>query len=233
MVKLQRLEADWNCPVVVAATGPSLTPEVASVVRRARWPQEKCRVVAVNDAYRLLPYADALYACDEKWWRLHIGAVRKSFHGALWTSHGAERDDSNNKSEMDWPDMNFVAGRHGDMFSTDPRRIVYGSNSGFQAINLAILKGATKVVLVGFDMGGRGHFFGDHPEGLHNRTNYYAFLPEFRNAARSCPVPVINATPGSVLDCFPKMALEDALADDSLLRHRPVDHGAAGAGCAG
>jgi hypothetical protein len=33
----------------------------------------KTRVIAVNDAYRLAPFADVLYACDEKWWKWHQG----------------------------------------------------------------------------------------------------------------------------------------------------------------
>jgi len=215
-VQLQRISADWDCPVVVAATGPSLTPDVAAKVRRARWPDAKCRVIAVNDAYRLLPYADVLYACDEKWWRLHIESVRELFHGELWSSHEGPPGTTNDKTGMADLGVRFVSGRHSDSFSSDPARIHYGSNSGFQALNFALLKGAKRVILVGFDMRGRGHFFGDHPEPLHNRSNYDAFLPEFRQAAKRCTVPILNATPGSALDCFPMVTLEDALADDRV-----------------
>jgi hypothetical protein len=232
-VHLQTLKPDWNCPVVVAATGPSLTPDVASVIRRARWPQEKCRVVAVNDAYRLLPYADVLYACDAAWWKLHIDAVRKTFHGEQWTSCDSERGESNSKDTMaDWG-VRFISGKHADTFSTDPAAIHYGSNSGFQAVNFAILKGATKIILVGFDMRGRGHFFGDHPEPLHNRNDYEAFLVPFRYAAsKKCTVPIVNATPGSALDCFPMVELDDAL-NDSVHRHGAEPYARTGAGGAG
>jgi hypothetical protein len=230
-VDLQKISADWSCPVVVVATGPSLTAEVAARVRRARWPEETCRVVAVNDAFRLLPYADILYACDEKWWRIHIDAVRKTFHGERWTSHDPHGSNDKRNVPEDWG-LKFVAGSHGGVFSTDPRRIAYGSNSGFQAINLALLKGATRVVLVGFDMGGRGHFFGDHPEGLHNRDDYRAFLPEFRDAARHCRVPIVNATPKSALDCFPRVDLEEELAHHRLLRNGSELDAGARASCA-
>jgi hypothetical protein len=227
-VDLQTIRPEWNCPVVVAATGPSLTADVAAKVRRARWPEQRCRVVAVNDAYRLLPYADILYACDAKWWRLHIDSVRELFHGERWTTH--DPNSTNDKTGCaDELRLTCVAGRHEGGFSRNPAVIHYGSNSGFQAINLALLKGATRVILVGFDMGGRGHFFGDHPEPLHNRDNYAAFLPEFRTAARSCAVPIVNATPGSALDCWPIVRLEEALGDDLLHRDRPERDCRAGA----
>lgn len=236
MVQLQTINPTWTCPVVVAATGPSLTAEVAARVRKARWPAEKCRVIAVNDAYRLLPYADILYACDEKWWRVHIEDVKRTFHGERWTTHEGRKGDTNWKGDCpeDWQ-LNLVAGGHADEFSTDPKRIHYGSNSGFQAVNLAILKGATRVILVGFDMrivGGRRHFFGDHPAPLHNRDEFGCFIRPFEIASRKCKVPVVNATPGSALKCWPRVDLEDALADDSLCRDRPVDHPAASASCA-
>lgn len=186
-------------------------------------------MIAVNDAYRLLPYADILYACDLKWWRLHLDDVRRMFHGEPWTSHDQEQGGSNNKAELADSGVRIVAGGHGQRFSTDPRRIHYGSNSGYQAINLALLKGATRVILVGFDMRGRGHFFGDHPEPLHNRDSYAAFLPEFRAAAQACQVPILNATPGSGLDCWPIVPLEEALGDDLLHRDRPEPDRCAGA----
>lgn len=230
-MELQKISNDWNCPVVVAATGPSLTPAVAARVRRARWPEEKCRVIAVNDAYRLLPYADILYACDAGWWRIHIEDVRASFHGEKWTTHeGNKPDQVNYKGDFpaDWG-VRFVRGRDGQGFSADPRVLHYGSNSGFQAINLALLKGATRVILVGFDMRrveGRAHFFGDHPDGLCNTADYGKFAQRFVPG----PVPILNATPGSALTRYPMVDLEHELGNDRLLRHGPVDHARASAG---
>jgi hypothetical protein len=235
-VKLQRIEANWNCPVIVAATGPSLTAEVAARVRRARWPEEKCRVIAVNDAYRLLPYADILYACDETWWKVHIDGVQKGFHGERWTTHeGQRRGESNWKGDMpaEWS-VNLVAGKAASTFSADPSVIHYGSNSGFQAVNLALLKGATQVVLVGFDMrvvAGQRHFFGDHPEPLHNRADYNSFIAPFEIASRKCTWPIVNATPGSALRCFPPVDLDAAIAawsDDRVHRDRAEPYAAAG-----
>jgi hypothetical protein len=191
--------------VVVAASGPSLTPEVAKAVRGHP-------AIAVNDAYRLLPFADVLYACDSSWWLAHKGAM--DFKGERWSSHGvAGRVRHNDKSEVG-PRfrLNLIEGRDGEGFSTDPSAIHYGSNSGFQAVNMAILWGATRIILVGFDMHGT-HFFGTHPRGLRNTTNFKNFIRAFDRAATRLPagVEILNATPGSALRCFPMVSLHDAL----------------------
>lgn len=164
----------------------------------------------MNDAYRLLPYADILYACDPQWWNMHGADVRKTFHGERWSTW--QKGAAEKAAEQF--ELNLVAGEHGSLFSSDPKLIRYGSNSGFQALNLALLKGATRVVLVGYDMrvvGKQRHFFGDHPKGLSNATNYTNFVPHFVRAARDCKVPIVNATPGSALKCWPHKPLDEAL----------------------
>jgi hypothetical protein len=189
----------------VAATGPSLTSEVAEACRG--W-----HCVAVNDAYRLLPFADVLYACDANWWEWHAGCPE--FAGEKWSSHEPRANEKMAQAER--YGLSLVPGRSADGFSLDPGVIHYGSNSGFQAINLAILFGATTIVLVGFDMtaaGRKRHFFGDHPKPLGNAAKYEHFIPAFRRAAKTLPagIEIINCTPDSALDCFPKMPLSEAL----------------------
>jgi hypothetical protein len=197
--------------VIVAAPGPSLTEDVA----------EQCkgvRTIVVNDAWRRLPWADVLYACDRAWWQHHQGAA--GFKGEKWSTH----DDANNgKIEVaEAYGVRLVAGAAREGFSTDPTVIHYGSNGGFQAVNLGILMGAARVVLVGFDMrvvDGMSHFFGDHPAPLRTRTGFSGFIPPFERAAKSLPpgVEIVNATPGSALTCFPMMGLDDALSQHDAL----------------
>lgn len=162
--------------------------------RREGW-----RYIAVNDAWRLVPHADVLYACDLAWWNVHNGVP--DFKGQKWTSHD---NGTNDKRGCRFP-LNYVRGADRPGFSLDPELIHYGSNSGFQAVNLAILAGATEIHLYGFDMrkvGTQRHFFGDHEGGLHNVNSFHGFIQAFRVAAKDCPVPIYNATPGSALDCF-------------------------------
>lgn len=183
------------------------------------------KVIAVQDAYTALPYADVMYGCNPSWWRLHKDCA--GFHGEKWTSHQGGKDSTNNKLDPDYElkvpiadafGLNVVEGRHGDVFSLDPSYISYGSNSGFQAINLAILFGCRRIVLVGFDMrhvGGKSHFFGDHPGGevrQNSDGDYRNFVRHFAVGARELPkeIVVINATPGSALDCWPIMGFDEA-----------------------
>lgn len=202
-----KFEKRWDDFCIVAGSGPSLTPEVA----------EACRgypVVAVNDAYRLLPFAAALYAGDEAWWNLHEGA--KGFAGERWSSHDIE---INPKIECAKRfDLKLVKGANRGGFSTDPNVIHYGGNSGFQGVNIAAhgLGWKGRIALVGFDMkpvNGRRHFFGDHPPELKQTKNGYKQWPaQFKRAAEMLPagIEIVNCTPGSALTCFPTMSLADA-----------------------
>lgn len=135
--------------------------------------------VAVSNAYLKAPWAVALASADLRWW-LHY---RPEFAGrrfSVSTVPDAERVD-----------------------------LVSGSNSGLLGMEVAVLLGATSLLLLGFDMKG-DHFFGPHPVGLKNtdRVGFERFKRQFSGFKK---VPVVNCTPGSALDCFPKMDLACAL----------------------
>ena len=200
----------------MAAPGPSLTSEVAEAVYNTAWP-----VIACQDAHRLMPWADVLYGCDARWWETYEGVPE--FKGEKWSTHG---DASNNdKREVaEKYGVNMVHGAPQAGFSYDPELIHYGDNSGFQALNLAILMGCTYIVLVGYNMGGRGHFFGDHPQPLFNQDDYAKWVPKFNKAAEVLPehIKIVNATPDSMLKCFPCMPLSEALENGRLYWHRTV-----------
>lgn len=102
-----------------------------------------------------------------------------------------------------------------------------GGNSGFQALGLALLFGAKRVILIGYDMQlteGRTHWHGDHkatynggnrlgnPEAKKVAQWHHAFeqIPEAVRAR------VINATRSTALKCFAQLHLSEALNGDSL-----------------
>lgn len=204
MIVFERAERRWSGPAIVAASGPSLTQDVA-------WQCQGIRTIAVNDAFRLLPWADALYGCDLVWWDYHHGCP--DFAGEKWTSHSLIP--KNNKLDVS-PSygLKIIPGADNPGFSTDPARVHYGNNSGFQAVNLALLWGADPIILVGFDMrpvGGKTHFFGEHKAPLRAPGIWATWIRNFEVAARmKGPSPVIlNATPESALRCFPAVELSD------------------------
>lgn len=89
-----------------------------------------------------------------------------------------------------------------------------GGNSGFQALNLAIKWGASRILLVGFDMtiAGGEHWHGRHPQGLNNPGQHN--VRRWLSADWSAPagVEIINCNAGSALDAYPKMPFEEAIA---------------------
>lgn len=170
--------------------------------------------MAVNDAYKLLPFADALYACDGRWWDLHKGCP--DFVGEKWSSH----DETFNKKieRARRYGLKLIRGERGDRFSFDRSYIRYAGNSGFQAVNLVMHFGARLIILVGFDMrlvDGKQHFFGSHPGSMLpiREDIVMNWRRRFSEAAKHLPhgIEIINATPGSALDCFPQMSLLEAL----------------------
>jgi hypothetical protein len=61
---------------------------------------------------------------------------------------------------------------------------------------------------------GKKHFFGDHPDGLNRGGGYTGFVKNYESIKpKALDIEIINATPNSALHCFPKMSLEEALAN--------------------
>ena len=165
-----------------------------------------------------MPWADVLYGCDAKWWNSHDGCA--DFTGDKWSTHSKHSCSDDKIETAEKYGLRLVKGVAGAGFSTDSSVIHYGDNSGFQALNLAILLGSPYIVLVGFDMrhvSGKSHFFGDHPQGLFQRQEYQSFAKKFDKAPDG--VTIINATPDSALRAYPMMDLELALEDNLLHRN--------------
>jgi hypothetical protein len=194
------IEPRWSGLVIVAAPGPSLTPAVAEACKGQR-------VVAVGEAWQAVPWAEALYHCDAKWWDVHRGAPE--FQGERWSLHcsRSHKIDAANKYGL-----RLVASKAENGFSLNPSFIHEGRNSGFQATNLAILMGGNPIVLVGFDMHGASHFC-KRPAGLKITRDYAQFALVFDEAAKLLPpgIEIWNATPGSRISGFKRVKLEDVL----------------------
>lgn len=211
-------------PCIVVGTGPSLTPEVVREVRLARW-LKGWRILLVNDAYRRFPVADALYAADASWWREHKGVP--TFEGEKWTVHSIWNDRSELAEQFN---LRLVWGLDETGFSKSQRAIHCGgvaAHSGFQAVNLAVLLGASPIVLCGFDYRG-SHFFGEHQNLRQALPEHYAHMAQMFDCVET-DAEIINATPDSKLTRFPYLELNEALRrHDRVPRHRPEPHASAG-----
>jgi len=170
--------------VAILATGPSMSQAVADSVR-------DIPTIVVNDAFRLRPDAMALVAQDAGWWRHHKDA--HDFKGRKFSTNRITGVDQ----------------------VTNAGDISTGSSSGVLAIHVAKMLGATRILLLGFDMQGT-HYFGPHPEPLRNTPphRFKHFQVQFARVGKTPPrAEVINCTPDSALECFPKMSLDEALAE--------------------
>jgi hypothetical protein len=152
-------------------------------------------------------WADVLYACDGDWWDKYIGDVLLRFKGELWTQ------DVPASSKYG---LNRIVGDKADGLGKD--KVHYGANSGYQAINLAYLFGARKIIILGLDCkrgpNGESHHHGDHPSGLNKEMPIKTWLKNFPKLAEDLKiegVEVINATRDTALECFNKVNLEEAL----------------------
>jgi hypothetical protein len=186
----------WRA-AVVAATGPSLTQDDLQRCHVAGLP-----VVAVNNAYRLAPWAAMLYACDGEWWE----------HYRPWELYTGRKLTQDHKAARRFG-LEHIPALARPGFSTNPETIHQGGNSGFQALNIA-LHCAERVLLLGFDMqliDGRRHYFGDHPGRLHKTSPYRRWLAAFDAAAPAVAGRVVNCTPDSALRAFPQLPLAEAL----------------------
>lgn len=198
----------WTVPrmwegqtIAVLASGPSMSQEVCDLVHRTPGVQ----AIAINETWRLAPWATMLYAADPEWWTFHGNRALREFRGL----------------KVSCMPVNGVlqlrnSGTEG--FDPDPSAVRTGGNSGYQALHIAAHAGAARVLLCGFDMrGGADHWHGRHPHPL-KQTDDEQFARWIRRFGTLAPVlakrgvDVVNCTPGSALQCFRMGVLEDELA---------------------
>lgn len=192
--------------VACIATGPSLTPEQVEAVRAAGIPALVC-----NDSYLIAPFADVCYFADQKFWNWKKDTPEwLAFKGQKCTIQSSA-------FQVKDPDVHVLKNSGHEGLSTDPGGVMTGSHSGYQLVNIATLSGAKRVLLLGYDcqrVKGKKHWFGEHPDSTEPpytaiRTRYNPMAA----AAKAMGVEIINCTPGSAIDAFPKEELARVLRD--------------------
>lgn len=196
---------DWSGRiVVVAASGPSQSAEDLAEARG------KAVILTINDTWKLAPWADALYACDFRWWVFNNPG--DGFAGLRFQGHV---DDGLSKGCIP---CNVKPGDHAMRFCG--HRLGSGGNSGFQAVNLAAVSGARRIVLTGFDMSlaNGTHWHGDHNGLLGNpgakmlRT-CAEILDRAANTLSGRGIEVLNASRESALTAYRRVTMKEALRD--------------------
>jgi len=198
---------DWRgeC-VAIIGSGPSAKQQDIAQLR------DRIHVIAVNESYRLAPWADVLYACELAWWTLHKGldeyqGLKVAFDATACNTYPAlKRVYIENKSGN-------------EMLFDRPGYLGAGGNSGFQAANLAAQFGATGIMLIGIDcnLENGAHWHGRHPYHMNNPapTNVARWCAAWDGVAgklRAMGIDVVNCSPSSALKNYSKMSIGEALA---------------------
>ena len=209
--------------VAILGGGPSLTQSQVDACRG------RCRVIAVNNAYQLAPWADLLYFSDEVWWLWHHGGDEiRAVHGRAVTIHqpgdrryrefkGLKVALSNAGTFRREPAVRILQNYEAQPGLCEIRDGVYtGRSSGYQAINLAAHLGGARILLLGFDMrpvAGRTHWHTAHQRPTAAQDIEKVMLPWFQTLVEPCRrrgIEIVNCTPGSAIECFPRASIADA-----------------------
>lgn len=205
---------DWRGQTAaIVASGPSTSQSDAELLR------SRVRVLAIKENVNLCPWADAVYGCDFAWWRYRRGLADFGGLKLAWDKKVPslypdvkaiqirERDKNHPRDPKEYVDEILV---------DEPGIIGGGGNSGFQALNLAVQFGATRIIGLGFDVRGE-HWYGRNGwDGANNpdEQNFKRWRAAFDGAAgklRELGIECVIASPSSTLTAYPKMTVSQTL----------------------
>jgi len=203
---LWRVAPEWNGETCfIVAGGPSVSSLDLQPLRGRR-------VIAINSSWPRVPFADLLFFGDARWWHEYRDEVLRGFSGRIATSARG----------IDHPRVLrlFAIGTSG--LAADPDTVAIRRTSTLAAINLAVHLGVGQIVLIGVDNrvdpGGPTHHHAGYPWDLRHgcfdeqRAEFAMIVAPLRRLG----VAVVNASPQSALDCWPKISLSEILCADSF-----------------
>ncbi|KRS17529.1 hypothetical protein [Roseovarius indicus] len=188
---------------MIVASGPSAGGVPIEMARG------RAKVIAINNSWELAPWADILFACDAKWWDRHQGCP--DFEGLkLCIEKPACKR---------WGVGHVTCMKPDDRFFHEPKGTVgWGGNSGFHCLNLGVQFGVKRILLVGYDMHIKNglHWHGSHLSGLNNPTagnaeRWRKSLDAAHKEIAKTGVEVLNCSPISALQKYPKAVFEDVI----------------------
>lgn len=159
-------------------------------------------IIAINRAIEFVPFAQILYFADYRFYRWHKEQI-DNFNGAKFTSSARVKDESITVLEL--------TGKTG--LDTRLGRIRGGGSSGYGAINLAFHLGATKIVLLGYDMqkDNKSNFHSGYKTDDVKEDTFKKFLEPYTDLAvelNYLDIRVYNANLKSGLNVFEKVSID-------------------------
>lgn len=171
-------------------------------------------VLAVNSSIDTARLAgcepDVLLFTDHNWFEDNEDLVR-AFAGPIFTF--------NKESQIAYPALLRVENIHRHDFAVGHPPMRDGRSSGHRAVSLAVMCGARRVVMLGYDMRvdpvtGRSHCHDKYQHTEPERAYRDEYVPSFTGwyaSALMVGCEILNATPGSAVTEFPMLDLDDLL----------------------
>ena len=201
--------------IVCAAPGPSLRVEDLNRARAAG-----AQVLCVTRAYLAALWADWLYACDPRWWDYYGPDVRARFRGERWTQRqtcGPNRltYQPDELAACERWDLRWMPSHHGAGLGESRIQLSDGG-SGYHAINLAYLFGARRILLLGYDGQGAGHWDGnDYPVEVGRSAGgssvYHVGYARLVADLHRAGVEILNCSRETAHTAIPRATIEEAL----------------------
>ena len=176
-------------------------------------------VIGVNMAFQIGNWIDMVFWGDKKWYLTNRHKVA-AFKGLKVTCHPYF---TNGRFPNEGIKHVLKDTVHSKGISQRPNSVAWNANSGSAAISIAAHMGATKIILVGFDMkldvGFKQHWHSEY--GAMNRkgatpkslpfNRHLTGFPHIARDALRMGITIINACPDSAIACFPRMSVKDIL----------------------
>ncbi len=199
----------WHGQTVVCiGSGPSLTDEDCAAVHASGMP-----TIVTNTSFRRCLWASVLFGFDGKWWDAKDDESKRlgfaNYAAEACATFKGERVTCSIRGRTLGAEDIWQQG-----LCTWFRP--YG-NSGTGAISLAVVGGARRIVLIGYDCqrtAGKTHWHGDHPKMIGNAISMPNWPKLFANVAKFAAtrkVQVLNCSRATALKCFERGDLAEAL----------------------
>ena len=215
--------------------GPSLPQQfdipdhiVTEVVNRRLTPDayspylstiHKKHVIGINAAYLLGNWVDIMFFGDNGFYQSHRNALLQ------WDGIKIGCSIGQGQKELDGVKMLSRDGNKKYGISKDPSKVCWNGNSGAAAISVAANAGVKRIILVGFDMiliEGQQHWHGVYKRAQINRVKpkqdiktpferHLIGFPQIATDARARGIEIINASPNSKINSFPKATVKELL----------------------
>ena len=173
-------------------------------------PLHSKNVIGTNIAFTLGGWVDVFYFCDARFFLDHWELIIK-FPNLKVTCVGH----LSNQLQPMTTEIKRLKRDYQPGLSAEPGTIRWNFNTGAAAINFAVLAGAQRILLLGFDMNGgqKTHWHNVYKEPTHrfDFQRFLKFYPAIAREAKRMKVEILNVSPNSALDVFPRVSLKEVL----------------------